>query len=157
MLANVGYGDSRPAKKKKAKRMDGFARVDMDRLAVNVVDLKRAEMLKRRKAAANKGATFSSAAAAGDGGQGPALPQTHTLREVGSRGDQGTFTQTVMKYRTNNSIVNTDPRAALLKYHDPSSQGAWVGAAYAQSDPNRVLADKTLEQEEQEEAEQAEQ
>ena len=135
-------------------RMDGFARVDMDRIAVNVVDLKRAEMLKRRKTAADKGA---ASAVAGDHGQGPALPQTHSLREVGSRGDQGTFTQTVMKYMTNNSIVNTDPRAALLKYHDPTSRGRFVGAAYVQNDPNRVLGEKTLEQEEQEETEQAEQ
>ena len=59
-----------------------------------------------------------------------------------------------MKHRTKNAIVNTDPRAALLKYSDAaSSSQVWVGSAYAATDPNRVLAEKTLEQEE-EEAEQ---
>ena len=60
----------------------------------------------------------------------------------------------VMKHRIKNTIVNTDPREALLKYAkiDPLVGGTnWIGEAYSKSDPNRVLAKQTLEQEEEDE------
>ena len=125
------------------KRVDGFARVNIDNIAINGADIGKVAAASKRRKIANSGAASTNTS-----GNGPALPD-RDLRDVGSRGDQKSFTQVVMKHRTKNSIVNTDPRAALLKYNDAASSSQfWVGSAYAQTDPNRVLADTTLEQEE---------
>ena len=125
------------------KRADGFARVSIDSIAINGADIGKVAAASKRRKIVNSGAAGTDAL-----GSGPALPD-RDLRDVGSRGDKKSFTQVVMKHRTKNSIVNTDPRAALLKYNDAASSGQfWIGSAYAQTDPNRVLGDTTLEQEE---------
>ena len=126
---------------KRVKKSDGYARIETDSLVTNGVELQRAAQAKRRKLAGEDTSSFN--------GAGPERPN-QDLKEIGKRGDKKSFTQMIMKYRTKNTIINTDPREALLKYHNKDGK-SWTGEAYAASDPNRVLAETTLEEEDEQE------
>ena len=130
-------------KAKRKKKLDGYARIDPSNMAITGEELRQNERNKRRRIDAAKNRVMSN-------NQGPERPN-QDLKEIGKRGDKKSFTQMVMKHRTKNTIVNTDPREALLKYHNTDSGTNWIGDAYAKSDPTRVLADTTLEEEEEEE------
>ena len=125
----------------RVRKSTGYARIGSDSLIQNDEEMRGAAQKKRRKVVD-----------AGSFDIGPERPD-QDLKDVGKRGDQKSFTQTVMKYRTKNSIVlNTDPREAILKYHTTDgATGEWIGAAYAKSDPVHVLAKTTLEEEDEEE------
>ena len=139
MMLNMNASSSSTANSR-VNKSDGYARISADSLIINGDQMNREARKKRQKIVHGPG-TFDI---------GPERPD-QDLKDIGKRGDQKSFTQTVMKYRTKNAIVNTDPRAAILKYHKPDSVSEWTGAAYAKTDPNHVLSETTLEKEDEEE------
>lgn len=73
---------------------------------------------------------------------------------VEGRGGQGrisgltNFTQYVMSNRTKNTLLEEDPREAILKYAEKAKTGTQlVGRAYAKTAPITPMLEKTLEQE----------
>eukprot|EP00624_Nannochloropsis_granulata_P000673 evm.model.NODE_12693_length_17016_cov_21.618065.3 len=58
------------------------------------------------------------------------------------------FTQYVMQTKQKNTILEEDPREAILKYAEKAREGTQlVGRAYAKTAPKAQFLDKTLEQE----------
>ena len=131
-------------KKLKPKKSTGYVRIDPHANNMNADEMHRiaSQAAKRRKVDEESRI-----------GRGPELPN-QSLKDASKSTGKKSFTQMVMKHRIKNTIVNTDPREALLKYAkiDPLVGGTnWIGEAYSKSDPNRVLAKQTLEQEEEDE------
>jgi WD repeat-containing protein 70 len=66
----------------------------------------------------------------------------------GRLGDKGSFTQFVMQHKAKNTMLEEDPREAILKYADKAKEGVQlVGRAYAKTAPVTPFQQKTLEQE----------
>ena len=97
------------------------------------------EMGKKRKARMNRADPVKS--------KRPDMP-------VNGPGAQGrvsgmtNFTQYVMQTKQKNTILEEDPREAILKYAEKAREGTQlVGRAYAKTAPKAQFLDKTLEQE----------
>ena len=134
MMLNARASSS--SETKRVRKSHGYARISADH---SIIDGDQKHSKKKKKEIG----TFNI---------GPERPDQN-LKDIGKRGGAKSFTQTVMKYRTKNAILNTDPREAILKYHKPGTVSEWTGEAYAKTDPNRVMSNKTLEKEEEEEEE----
>lgn len=62
----------------------------------------------------------------------------------------GTFTKAFMKAKVKTRWADEDPREALLKYDEEARRNPKFTAAYSETQPKPLLADKTLEQEHEE-------
>ena len=66
----------------------------------------------------------------------------------GRLGDKGSFTQYIMQHKAKNTLLEEDPREAILKYAEKAKEGVQlVGRAYAKTAPVTPFQHKTLEQE----------